>query len=127
MEKLISATEARRKFLRILKQVEKGKAYLVTWYGRPAMRILPIGKKLGDSPDVPPFRTSREMNRYPAINGRRGSKAKRLGFMAGRISVPKDFDHMGRNAIERIFTGQSNPRNRPMRAETGGGKTQRRL
>jgi hypothetical protein len=28
---------------------------------------------------------------------------RRLGFMKGQISVPDDFDQMGRKEIERIF------------------------
>jgi len=28
---------------------------------------------------------------------------KRIGFMAGEIEVPDDFDEMGRKAIERLF------------------------
>jgi hypothetical protein len=28
---------------------------------------------------------------------------RRLGFMAGQISVPDDFDRMGQEEIERIF------------------------
>jgi len=32
-------------------------------------------------------------------------KMRRLGFMAGQVSVPEDFDQMGRDEIERIFGG----------------------
>jgi len=30
---------------------------------------------------------------------------KRLGFLAGHISVPDDFDRMGANEIEKLFGG----------------------
>jgi antitoxin Phd len=30
----------------------------------------------------------------------------RLGFMTEQISVPDDFDHIGRAEIERLFTGE---------------------
>jgi len=33
---------------------------------------------------------------------------RRLGFMAGQISVPDDFDRMGQEEIERIF-GEETP------------------
>jgi hypothetical protein len=33
------------------------------------------------------------------------SPAKRLGFMAGQISVPDDFDRMGGLEIEQLFGG----------------------
>jgi PHD/YefM family antitoxin component YafN of YafNO toxin-antitoxin module len=31
---------------------------------------------------------------------------RRLGFMAGEISVPEDFDRMGAEEIERLFGGE---------------------
>ena len=30
---------------------------------------------------------------------------KRLGFLAGNISVPKDFDRMGKKQIDAMFSG----------------------
>jgi hypothetical protein len=30
---------------------------------------------------------------------------RRLGFMAGQISVPDDFDRMGKEEIEQVFGG----------------------
>jgi hypothetical protein len=30
---------------------------------------------------------------------------RRLGFMAGQISVPDDFDRMGKEEIEQMFGG----------------------
>ncbi len=32
-------------------------------------------------------------------------KVRRLGFMAGEIAVPEDFDRMGSAQIERLFGG----------------------
>jgi hypothetical protein len=34
-----------------------------------------------------------------------GNRKDRLGFMAGQISVPEDFDRMGSKEIEEIFGG----------------------
>jgi hypothetical protein len=34
-------------------------------------------------------------------------KTKRLGFMAGQLRVPVDFDRMGEKEIEVLFGGQS--------------------
>jgi len=34
-----------------------------------------------------------------------GAQVRRLGFMAGQIAVPDDFDQMGNEEIERIFAG----------------------
>jgi len=33
--------------------------------------------------------------------------ARRLGFMAGEVSVPEDFDRMGAAEVERLFGGES--------------------
>jgi prevent-host-death family protein len=43
--KVISATEARRKFLKLLRGVRQGQAYIVTRYGRPVARITPVSKE----------------------------------------------------------------------------------
>ena len=40
-----------------------------------------------------------------ALNAPTGAQIRRLGFMAGQISVPDDFDRMGKDEIERIFGG----------------------
>jgi hypothetical protein len=34
-------------------------------------------------------------------------QVRRLGFMAGRIRVPDDFDRMGSTEIERLFGGDA--------------------
>jgi hypothetical protein len=34
-------------------------------------------------------------------------QVKRLGFMAGQINVPDDFDEMGRDEIEQMFGGDA--------------------
>ena len=39
--KTVSATYARRNFLRILEDVQKGTGYLITWRGKPLANILP--------------------------------------------------------------------------------------
>ena len=34
-----------------------------------------------------------------------GAQVRRLGFMAGKITVPGDFDRMGGEEIAELFTG----------------------
>ena len=41
-----------------------------------------------------------------ALNGVEASSAGRLGFMAGEISVPEDFDQMRGQEIETLFAGR---------------------
>lgn len=38
-----------------------------------------------------------------AIDAKRPYATNRLGFLAGKIKVPDDFDQMGREEIERMF------------------------
>jgi len=40
-----------------------------------------------------------------ALNAPMGAQVRQLGFMAGQISVPDDFDRMGTEEIERVFVG----------------------
>jgi hypothetical protein len=40
------------------------------------------------------------------LNAPDAGQVKRLGFMAGQIAVPDDFDQMGRTEIERIFSDE---------------------
>ncbi len=36
----------------------------------------------------------------------RRAKPRRVGFLSGSIKVPADFDRMGREEIQQLFTGQ---------------------
>jgi hypothetical protein len=42
-----------------------------------------------------------------ALGAPSGGKVRRLGFMAGQISVPDDFDLLGEEEIERMFGGRA--------------------
>ncbi|MGA9041317.1 MAG: type II toxin-antitoxin system prevent-host-death family antitoxin [Terriglobales bacterium] len=42
MEKSISASDASRKFLRLLRDVREGQSYVVTSHGRPVAHIAPV-------------------------------------------------------------------------------------
>ncbi|HEX4067144.1 MAG TPA: type II toxin-antitoxin system prevent-host-death family antitoxin [Acidobacteriaceae bacterium] len=44
MEKAISATDANRKFSRLLHGVRQGRSYLVTSHGQPIARISPVNE-----------------------------------------------------------------------------------
>jgi len=45
MERLISATEARKRFRSVLRDVEAGNSYVVTMHGVPVARIKPEAKQ----------------------------------------------------------------------------------
>ncbi|MBV6417041.1 MAG: hypothetical protein CMLOHMNK_01674 [Steroidobacteraceae bacterium] len=42
-----------------------------------------------------------------ALDAPVASQMKRLGFLAGQIRVPADFDRMGAAEVEQLFTGSS--------------------
>ena len=44
MDKFISAAEANRQFSALLREVRKGRQYVVTSHGRPIARLVPISK-----------------------------------------------------------------------------------
>lgn len=45
MEKPVSATDANRKFSKLLRSVREGQSYLVTSHGRAVARIVPVEKE----------------------------------------------------------------------------------
>ena len=58
--------------------------------------------------DGEPFviaRAGKPLVKVVSIEVREGTEARRTGFMAGEISVPRDFDRMGRREIEALFEG----------------------
>ena len=50
-------------------------------------------------------RAGKPLVRVEALEAAPASPARRLGFLAGRIAVPEDFDRMGGAEIERLFDG----------------------
>jgi len=38
-----------------------------------------------------------------ALSAQPGAEIRRLGFLAGQIAVPEDFDRMGSAEIEKLF------------------------
>ncbi|WP_419860721.1 type II toxin-antitoxin system Phd/YefM family antitoxin [Candidatus Palauibacter sp.] len=58
--------------------------------------------------DGEPFviaRAGKPLVKVTSIEARGGAEGRRTGFMAGEISVPPDFDRMGRREIEALFEG----------------------
>jgi hypothetical protein len=53
----------------------------------------------------PAIEAGKPVVKVTALSAPVGAQVRRLGFMAGQISVPDDFDRMGSKEIERIFDG----------------------
>ena len=78
----VNIHEAKTHLSRLVDQAARGESFIIAKAGRPMVKVVPI---------------------EPGEAGR----AQRLGFMAGEISVPDDFDRMGEAELERLFGGEA--------------------
>jgi prevent-host-death family protein len=78
----VNIHEAKTHLSRLVEQAVAGEPFIIAKAGRPLVKVTAL--------DVPT-----------------GAQAKRLGFMAGQIAVPDDFDRMGGAEITRIFGGDA--------------------
>ncbi len=70
--------EAKTQLSRLVDKAAKGESFVIAKAGKPLVKVTAL--------DTPRAQT-------------------RLGFMAGEIAVPPDFDRMAEAEIERIFGG----------------------
>jgi prevent-host-death family protein len=78
--KTVNIHEAKTQLSKLVEEASKGEAFVIAKAGRPVVKVTALGAPTG-------------------------AQMRRLGFMAGQISVPDDFDRMGQEEIERIFGG----------------------
>ena len=78
--KTVNIHEAKTQLSRLVEQASKGEAFIIAKAGKPVVKVI-------------------------ALTSPTGAQVRRLGFMAGQISVPEDFDCMGKKEIERMFGG----------------------
>lgn len=78
----INIHEAKTHLSRLVEQAAKGEPFVIAKAGKPVARVVPL-----DAPAA--------------------GQVRRLGFLAGRIAVPDDFDRMGSADIERLFGGDA--------------------
>jgi prevent-host-death family protein len=76
--KTVNIHEAKTHLSRLVEEASKGDSFIIAKAGKPLVKVTTLSSPTG-------------------------AEVKRLGFMAGQISVPDDLDHMGREEIERIF------------------------
>jgi prevent-host-death family protein len=74
----VNIHEAKTHLSRLVDQAAKGEPFVIAKAGRPLVKVVPL-----DAPSP--------------------GQVRRLGFMTGLISVPEDFDEMGRSEIARLF------------------------
>ena len=70
--------EAKTHLSRLIDQAVKGEPFIIAKAGKPLVRVTSV-----ESPSA--------------------GEIRRLGFMAGKIAVPDDFDRMGSAEIEQLF------------------------
>jgi prevent-host-death family protein len=78
----VNIHEAKTHLSRLVEQAAKGEPFVIAKAGKPLVRVTSL-----DAPVA--------------------GQVRRLGFMAGRIVVPEDFDRMGNAEIERLFGGEA--------------------
>lgn len=74
----VNIHEAKTHLSRLVDQAAGGEPFVIAKSGKPMVKVVPLAEQA-----LRPVR--------------------RIGFLAGRISVPDDFDRMGSNEIEKIF------------------------
>jgi prevent-host-death family protein len=70
----VNIHEAKSHLSKLLEGVTQGKPFIIAKAGRPIARVVAI-----DAPEA--------------------GQVKRLGFLTGQVSVPDDFDRMGKEEI----------------------------
>ena len=77
----VNIHEAKTQLSKLVEQAAKGESFIIAKAGKPMVKVVALGSV-------------------------EASTASRLGFMAGEMTVPDDFDQMGGQDIESLFAGQ---------------------
>lgn len=74
----INIHEAKTHLSRLVEMAAKGESFVIAKAGKPLVKVT-------------------------ALNAPEPEQMKRLGFMAGQLQVPDDFDRMGSDEIAQLF------------------------
>jgi prevent-host-death family protein len=78
----VNIHDAKTHLSRLVELAAKGESFIIAKAGRPMVKVVAL-----DSPAA--------------------RRTKRLGFMAGEIAVPEDFDRMGEAEVADLFDGDA--------------------
>ncbi len=78
--KTVNIHEAKTQLSKLIEEASKGESFVIAKAGKPVVKVTALSAPIG-------------------------AQVRRLGFMAGQISVPDDFDRMANEEIEQIFRG----------------------
>lgn len=76
----VNMHEAKTHLSRLVDEAAKGEPFIIAKAGKPVVKVA-------------------------ALEAPSGAQVRRLGFLAGKVATPEDFDRMGSAEIERLFGG----------------------
>lgn len=78
--KTVNIHEAKTQLSKLVEAASKGEPFIIAKAGKPVVKVTALTAPADD-------------------------QMKRLGFLAGQITVPDDFNQMGSDEIEKLFGG----------------------
>jgi prevent-host-death family protein len=78
----VNIHHAKTHLSRLVERAAKGESFVIAKAGKPLVKVVPLS-----APDA--------------------AQVKRVGFLSGQVRVPADFDRMGEEVIDALFSGQS--------------------
>lgn len=78
----VNIHEAKTQLSKLVEQAVEGEPFIIAKAGKPLVKVTRL-----EAPS--------------------DKQAKRLGFLAGQIAVPDDFDRMGSEVIEQLFNAST--------------------
>jgi prevent-host-death family protein len=80
--RIVDIQEAKAQLSRLVHEAAKGEPFVIAKAGKPLVQVT-------------------------ALEAPANTQGRRLGFMAGWITVPDDFDRMGGDQIRQLFGGDA--------------------
>ena len=77
----VNIHQAKTQLSKLVDRAAAGESFIIAKAGKPMVKVVPLG-------------------------GVEKGTAGRLGFMAGEMKIPDDFDQMGAREIEGLFAGR---------------------
>lgn len=78
----VNIHHAKTHLSRLIERAAKGESFVIAKAGKPMVKLVPL-----DAPEA--------------------GKVRRIGFMSGQLSIPADFDRLGEDEIDTLFSGRS--------------------
>lgn len=77
----VNIHQAKTHLSRLIERAAKGEGFVIAKAGKPMVKVVPL-----NAPDA--------------------DKVKRVGFMSDQVKVPADYDRMGEEIIDALFSGK---------------------